>query len=266
MQVINGFSNQLEYRSFMFENAKNKPTLVFLHEALGSIEQFKSFPYNLCSTLELNGVIYNRSGHGYHSNPITNRSADYLSKYTDELAAFINDLNLATPFILVGHSDGGSIGLEFAARYPELGCVACIALAAHVINEPITRKGIQKAMHAYEMGKLNGLIKYHGTNTEALVLAWSNTWQSTPFKKWEIVSLLHQINIPVLAIQGQSDQYGTSKQLELIDENIPHSVVYELENIGHHPHIEDEKQVIEILTNWLKNVKLINEQTPTLGR
>ena len=266
MQVINGFSNQLEYQSFIFEHEKNKPTLVFLHEALGSIEQFKSFPSNLCSTLQLNGVVYNRSGHGNHSNPITNRSADYLSKYTDELAAFINDLNLATPFILVGHSDGGSIGLEFAARYPELGCIACIALAAHVINEPITRKGIQKAMHAYEMGKLNGLIKYHGTNTEALVLAWSNTWQSSTFKTWEILSLLPQINIPVLAIQGESDQYATRKQLELIHDNTPHADIYELENIGHHPHIEDENQLIEIVINWLTNMKLINAQTPTLGR
>jgi len=259
-----GFSNKLEYIELIFDPEYRNPTFVFLHEALGSINQFKSFPANLCSKLQVNGLIYNRSGHGLHAKPISARSINYLSEYTDELATFIADQLEGHAFILIGHSDGGTIALEFAARYKHLNCRGCITLAAHVMNEDVTLDGIKIAMKAYAEGKLAGLNKYHGQNTDALVKSWSNTWQSEPFKHWQIVTLLPHIIIPVLAIQGTEDQYGTNKQLLLIEENIRNSTIMELAKIGHHPHLEDEQQVINCITNWLKTTKFIVEQKPTL--
>lgn len=228
------------------QNRNDQVILVFLHEALGSIGQWKAFPELLCKKLQLDGFVYERQGHG-NSSPFSNeRTASYLHDYAwNELSkliqtAFPSDKKI----ILVGHSDGGTIALLYAAKFPK-NVLACVTMAAHVINESETIAGIQPAIDAYQAGKLVGLTKYHGDKTEALFYAWANTWKSPDFKNWNICKDIQSIACPVLALQGSTDQYGTEKQLELIKQNVAGRVkTVMLPNCGHHPHLEFQDAVI----------------------
>ncbi|MCO5259527.1 MAG: alpha/beta hydrolase [Crocinitomicaceae bacterium] len=228
--------------------------LVFLHEALGSIGQWKSFPQNLCNAVQLNGVVYEREGYGSSSPLKEQRDEMYLHNYAlVELPALIDKIIPEDKrIILVGHSDGASIALLYAAKYPNR-VKAVVSMAAHVIVEDVTLQGIEPAVRAYEAGKLEGLKKYHGEKTDTLFYAWATTWNLLVFRDWNICSDIQPITCPILAIQGVNDQYGTAKQVELIKEAALHSAVeiLLLTNCGHHPHLEQPEKVIHAVSGFL---------------
>lgn len=252
---------EINYNSIRVE----KPTtdncvLIFLHEALGSIGQWKGFPDELCKVLLMDGIVYERQGHGSSSSLVLERTSDYLHDYAlKEFPAILEEiLPPNKKVILVGHSDGGTIALLYAAKYPKR-VKAIITMAAHVINEPETIAGIQPAIDAYQAGKLDGLKKYHGTKTETLFYAWANTWKNPFFENWNICKDISSITVPVLAMQGENDQYGTINQLELIKENISSNVTTLLLNkCGHHPHLEQPKEVIQTIQSWMKTTIILS--------
>lgn len=232
----------------------NEIVLLFLHEALGSIGQWKDFPILLCNDLNLGGIVYERQGHGYSSEFTSPRDHRYLHDYAlKELPSFINKVLPDKKIILIGHSDGGSIALLYAHEFPE-NVLGIVTMAAHVINEPETIEGIAPAIDAFESGKLDGLKKYHGEKTKDLFYAWADTWRSEEFIKWNIENEIGSSTIPGLFIQGADDQYGTPDQLKLILQGFPNnSKAILLDNCGHHPHLEKKVEVISIITDWISN-------------
>lgn len=225
--------------------------VLFLHEALGSIGQWKQFPQLLCNTLGLEGIVYERQGHGQSSAFTSERDERYLHQYAlEELPAFLTAISEERRVLLVGHSDGGTISLLFASKYPER-VAGVVTMAAHVINEPETIAGIQPAIDAYTDGKLEGLKKYHQDKTDALFFAWANIWRDGRFKQWDITAEIENELGYGLFLQGEDDQYGTPKQLELIRNNFGGSTqALLLPNCGHHPHLEQTDRVIEAISNW----------------
>lgn len=245
---------ELHYQKIAEENETDL-VLVFLHEALGSIGQWKDFPEKLCASLDIPGILYERQGYG-SSSPLTEvRGADYLEKYAlEELPQFLDKvLAPHQKAILIGHSDGGSIALLYAQSNPE-NLAAIVTMAAHVINEKETLAGIAPAIEAYKKGKLDGLKKYHGDKTEELFYAWANTWNAPFFKEWDICKLIDKIEVDALIIQGCNDQYGTEEQVDLILAHIKSEKKQKLmlENCGHHPHLEQKETVIQAITTFLK--------------
>lgn len=232
----------------------NTPVLLFLHEALGSIGQWKSFPELLCNQLKLSGIVYERQGHGMSGELSEPRNENYLHDYAlNELPEFLAAINENRPLWLIGHSDGGTIALLFASVYPER-VQGIITMAAHVINEPETIVGIYPAVAAYEAGKLKGLEKYHGAKTETLFFAWANIWRSDIFKKWNITKEISGCTSPGLFIQGADDQYGTNKQLELIETHYSgENTSMPIENCGHHPHLEQTEIVISEIVKFISS-------------
>ena len=224
---------------------------LFLHEALGSVAQWKSFPSDVCNALQMEGLIYERSGHGGSSPLEQQRNANYLHDYAlRELPAFLEEINEDRKILLVGHSDGGTIALLFAAKFPER-VAGVVTMAAHVINEPETIRGIQPAIAAFEAGKLDGLRKYHGDKTDALFYAWANIWRDASFQNWDITQEIAAPTLNGLFLQGADDQYGTARQLELIEDHFKGDCEAALiENCGHHPHLEQGAVVIEKIHDW----------------
>lgn len=245
---------QIHYKEVVPEVISNQDlVLVFLHEALGSIGQWKQFPALLCKKAGLKGIVYERQGHG-ESDPFTSkRDEHYLHNYAlKELPQFIEKVIPShQKIVLVGHSDGGSIALLYASAFPER-IHSVVTMAAHVVNEPETIAGVDPAVKAFSEGKLNGLYKYHGDKTETLFCAWADTWRSEPFRKWDIRKEIVSSGYPGLFIQGADDQYGTPLQLEIIQENFkaPSKAIL-LEGCGHHPHLEKTNEVVEVISNWM---------------
>lgn len=228
--------------------------LVFLHEALGSIGQWKNFPQSLCDLLKLNGLIYERRGYGNSSHLDEKRTVDYLHRYAfEELPALVDELIAPEKkILLVGHSDGGTIALLYANRYQNK-VAGVISMAAHVIVEDETLAGIEPAVKAFEEHKLEGLRKYHGEKTNTLFYAWADTWRLPEFKNWNICEEITKVSCPTLVLQGVNDQYGTAKQVELVKEAIAGIATCELiPNCGHHPHLEQPQKILESSLTWFK--------------
>lgn len=231
--------------------------VLFLHEALGSIPQWKHFPIELCAKLNLPGIVYERQGHASSSPFTSQRNERYLHNYAlKELPTFLDAIKENRKILLVGHSDGGTIALLFASAFPER-IAGIVTMAAHVINEPETIQGIAPAIAAYTAGKLDGLKKYHGDKTEELFYAWANIWRSEVFQHWDITTEISGCSKKGLFIQGADDQYGTEKQLDLISQHYSGEHTTELlEHCGHHPHLEVPEEVINLVSNWWKSERL----------
>ncbi len=245
--------NYLHYQ--LLDGDKSKPYLVFLHEGLGCVDLWKGFPERLCKTTGCPGLVYDRLGYG-KSSPLNHR---YTIHFMHEHA--LNTLPLLleavipnTSFILIGHSDGGSICLIFGAERPAL-LKGIITEAAHVFVESETVAGIKDADDAWKQGNLKGMFKYHGDKTEIIFKAWSEIWLTSSFKHWNIEYLLPSIDVPLLVIQGRDDQFGTVEQVNSITSKFGGTVHSKIiDNCAHSQHLEAEKEVLSFMREFLSQV------------
>ncbi len=236
-----------------------KPILIFLHEGLGSMAQWRDFPEKLSQQLNLPALVYDRYGHGLSTGLTEPRKNDYLHREAEFfLPALLKKLNIEQrKIILIGHSDGASIALIHAALFSK-NIEAVVAIAPHVIVEKMSLKGIKSAQERYltDESFKKSLEKYHFEHTDRLFRAWSETWLNPGFARWQILDLLPRIKAPVLAIQGQNDAYGTEKQLNYIVEltNSSYKKKQLIPQCGHLPHIESPDILIEEIMIFLKPI------------
>ena len=226
-------------------NQSSNTVIVFLHEGLGCVQMWKDYPEILCNELNVQGLIYDRAGYGMSKGSLLNRKPNYLHLGADELFELIYALEISNKqIVLYGHSDGGSIALIFAAKYPNM-IDFVITEAAHVFVETETLNGIAPALKAFKEGKLNGLKKYHGDRFEEVFYAWVNIWNHSTFLDWNIEQELTNIICPQLIIQGEDDQYGTLKQVKSIaDCTEGETTILVPENCGHAPFKEQRSKVM----------------------
>lgn len=234
---------------------QNRPTIIFLHDSLGSIALWRDFPEKLSETVNCNVLVYDRLGYG-ESAPFATieRDNDYLEKEADVLDLLISEVGL-TDVILFGHSDGASIALITAAKYP-LKIKGLIVEGAHIFVEEVTLAGISAAVAAYESTDLGiKLQKYHGNKTDSVFRAWTNTWLSNKFKSWNIENFLPQISCPVLVIQGEGDEYGSIKQVKgIIGQVSGKAMELIIPSIGHTPHKEAAEIVLESSASFIRDI------------
>jgi pimeloyl-ACP methyl ester carboxylesterase len=190
---------------------------LLLHEGLGCVELWKGFPELLANASGCDVVAYSRGGYGKSSPVELPRSLDYMTEEAEVwLPQLIQQLNYER-IILVGHSDGGSIALIYAGTSNDGKLAGVITLAAHVFNEPICVAGIQQAKQAYQQGKLRqGLALYHGDNVDCAFWGWNDVWLNPAFLNFNIEAYLNNIQVPLLVVQGEDDEYGTLAQVESI--------------------------------------------------
>lgn len=228
------------------------PTLVFLHEGLGSIGQWRDFPDKLCAASGLPGFVYERKGHGRSDPLVGTRTVEYLHEEALRILPAVLEQAGISAVILIGHSDGGSMALLFAAAYPER-VLGVVTEAAHVFVEDATLDGIRQAVDLYETSPLKQqLERYHGANTDALFHAWADTWLAPDFRDWSIESCLDRIRCPLLAIQGRDDEYGTPLQVETIAAlagRKAHPLI--IDGCGHIPHHQARRQVLAAVIPFL---------------
>jgi pimeloyl-ACP methyl ester carboxylesterase len=227
-------------------------TLIFLHEGLGCISQWRDFPLAVSLATRLPAVIYERRGYG-NADPLdAPRSARYLHEEAlQSLPEVLRQLQIDDA-ILIGHSDGGSIALIFAAVWPEK-VRGIITEAAHVFVEEVTLAGIREAVRIYTSTDLpDRLSRHHGSNTETAFRGWSDTWLSPAFRDWNIEEYLPGVRCPVLAIQGRDDEYGTSAQIEAIVSGVsgPAEPLI-VADCGHVPHLQARERVLAEMTRFI---------------
>ncbi|MFN8674385.1 MAG: alpha/beta hydrolase [Candidatus Sericytochromatia bacterium] len=253
MEILNKKLSEIAVKTFI--NDKNKPTIVFLHDSLGCIELWRDFPEKLGTLTNCNIIIYDRHGYGKSGNFLSSkREINYLELEAEILNNLLETWNIEKA-ILFGHSDGGSIALISASKFPEK-ILAVITEGAHVFVEDITIKGIKTMIRAYEITDLKErLEKYHGTKTEKMFWAWSKTWTNDDFKSWNIESFLPNIKCPSLIIQGEKDEYGSLEQVEKIVTQVKgETLKLVIPKIKHTPHKENPNLILEKCSLFINNL------------
>ena len=229
------------------------PTIVLLHDALGSVAQWKDFPEQIHERTGCPVMLYDRAGHGLSSPRKNGMTPAFLDREAlIILPELLHQLNIETP-ILFGHSDGGTIALIYAAK---IRTHALILEAAHIMTEELTRQGVLQLANEKEK-IIDKLRKYHGDKAIALFDGWVDLWSGEWMMQWNIAYLLERIDCPTLIIQGEEDNYGTDRQVQKIERGIKGwTQVCLLESCGHTPHREYPEKV-------LQNVRLfLDRQLP----
>lgn len=249
MIEINGVSLFVQHEP----KPESRYTLVFLHDSLGCTVLWRDFPQQLAHQTGCAYLVYDRQGYG-QSDPFGEqpRQQDYMEKEADVLAALLQKLNIEKA-VLFGHSDGGTIALLTAAKYPER-VIAVATEGAHVFVEEITLAGIRAAVESYQNSNLpEKLAKYHGSKTDSVFWAWAATWLSEMYRNWNIEHFLPQIQCPVLVIQGENDEFGTLAQVEAIVSQVSgKSQKILIPSIGHSPHKEAPETTITAVAAFLQ--------------
>ncbi|HEY0588576.1 MAG TPA: alpha/beta hydrolase [Pseudoduganella sp.] len=249
MPVLGLGSAHLHYE--LIEGDARKPLLVFLHEGLGCIGMWKEFPERLCDATGCAGLVYERQGYGLSSPQPAPRNIHYLHQFAlAELPAVMERLAPGREHIVVGHSDGGSIALIYAAGRPQ-GLRGVICAAAHVFVEDITIEGIRAVLAAHSAGKMRALARYHGDKAEQVFSSWADTWLAMWFRQWNIEYLLPAIACPLLAMQGSDDHYGSGAQLDAIERGTPGARQMLLPGCGHSPHIEQPEATLQAMAAFI---------------
>ena len=246
-----GRLTRIEYR-WVGETDAAAPVIVFLHEGLGSVALWKDFPDQLCHQLKMRGLVYSRPGYGQSTprNKDEQWGPDFMHRQAFEvLPALLSQLNIGRPW-LFGHSDGGSISLLYASRYADR-CAGVIAVAPHIMVEDISIASIQIARDAYlHQGLRERLARYHD-EVDSAFFGWNDIWLSPAFRSWSIEAELEGIRCPLLAIQGEDDEYGTMEQVYGIQRILPDAVVVPLANCGHSPHRDQPQLLTEAVAQFV---------------
>lgn len=231
----------------------NRPTLVFLHEGLGSVAMWRDFPAKVAAATGCRTLVYSRYGYGQSDVLETPFTVRYMH---DEallaLPRLLDKLDIKKP-ILIGHSDGGSIALIHAggARREVAGLVL---MAPHVFVEDISVESIAKAKVAFETTDLaQKLAKYHRDPVKTF-WGWNDIWLHADFRAWNIEEYLPDIRCPLLAIQGCDDEYGTMAQIEAIAAVVPDAEILELADCRHSPHKDQPQATLEAMAGFIERI------------
>lgn len=224
--------------------------IVMLHEGLGCISTWNDFPERVAVASGLPVLLYSR--HGYGNSPALSTSRNVRYMHEEALLAlpeFLEKMNIDCP-ILLGHSDGGSIALIYAGG-SENNVSGLILLAPHVVVEDITIRSIEELNRQYRSTGLRRQLARHHTDADSTFVAWKNVWLDPEFRLWNIEEYLSGVDCPVLAIQGEADEYGTMGQIERIESQVSNVQQRRIPRCGHWPYRDHPEAVLDAIATFV---------------
>ncbi len=216
---------------------------------------WKDFPERLSDRTGCPALVFSRPGYGCSDPAPLPWKIDFMHRAGLDLMPAVIKAAGIRDHIVIGHSDGGSIGIVYAGGSHAGHLKGLITEAAHVFCETITVESIFQAKNHYEQSDLKPrLMKYHGENTENAFRGWNDVWLNPTFMHWNIEKYLSRIRIPMLAIQGLDDQYGTPAQIRAIQKRAPGVKTCLLKNCRHTPHLEQPDQVMDLMAAFVSGL------------
>ena len=251
---------QLEYRWWGPPPAAS-PTLLLLHEGLGSVSLWRDIPARLTRETGCGVVAYSRAGYG-HSFPA--RLPRPLSYMHDEAAGslplVIEKLGIQRA-ILVGHSDGASIAAIYAGSRQDFRVQGLVLIAPHFFVEDMCVAAIAAAKIAYDNGDLRARLARHHDDVDVAFRGWHDAWLDPRFKQaFDLTAELAHIRVPMLIVQGEEDPYGTSAQpaLAQAEAYCPLEVAM-IPGARHAPHLESPDAAMAVITDFVRHMFRIPE-------
>jgi pimeloyl-ACP methyl ester carboxylesterase len=222
------------------------PTIVMLHEGLGSVSTWGEFPQKLAEKAGAGVFVYSRAGYGKSSTVTLPRSLDYMQREAADVLPQLLDAIGFRRGILLGHSDGASIAAQYAGSHQDHRVRGLVLMAPHFFVEAEGLTEIRNALAAYEKTDLRARLARHHADVDAAFRGWNEAWLDPKFENaFDITDALAYIRVPILLIQGEADRYGTLAQVHAAQEECYCPVeALVMPGVGHAPHREKAEETL----------------------
>jgi pimeloyl-ACP methyl ester carboxylesterase len=233
-------------------------TIVMLHEGLGCVELWRDFPKKVAAATGLGVFVYSRQGYGQSDPAILPKPLDFMTQEAVKVLPHVLDAIGFQRGVLFGHSDGATISAIYAGSVQDHRVRGLILMAPHFFTEQmgiaeiaLAREGFASTDMASRMGR------YH-RDPEGAFRGWADTWLNPEFSKWNVAEVIDYLRIPVLAIQGREDQYGTLAQIDELQSRsyAPVDVVV-LDDCKHAPHQEQPSKTLTAVEKFVSRLERI---------
>jgi pimeloyl-ACP methyl ester carboxylesterase len=249
---------RLEYR-FIGPQPDKAPTLVLLHEGLGCVGLWNDFPEKLSTATGAGVLVFSRAGYGQSSPVNLPRPLSYMHDEAQETLPRLLDAIGFQRGLLIGHSDGASIAAIYAGSHQDHRVGGLVLIAPHFFTEDSGIAAIVEAKEAYESGDLRARLSRWHPDVDNAFRGWSGAWLDPEFRKWDITEYLAYIRVPLLIVQGEDDQYGTVKQIEVAQEECYCPVeVALLPGARHSPQRDAPEATLKAISEFVGQVLLAN--------
>lgn len=241
------------------------PTLVLLHEGLGCAALWGDFPQRLADVTGCGVFVYSRAGYGASSPAALPREPDYMHVEALDVLPRVLDAIGFRRGLLIGHSDGASIAAIYAGGIQDHRVRGVALMAPHFVVEDVSVASIAQAKAAYETGDLKPKLARWHSDVDNAFYGWNSAWLDPRFHDWDISESLAYIRVPLLIIQGEDDQYGTQRQIEVAQEECYCPVdVALLSGVGHSPYREAPEKTLAVLAEFADRILRLHENA--IGR
>lgn len=252
-------ASDLEYR-MIGAAAADAPTIVMLHEGLGSVGLWGDFPEKLAAATGIGVFVYSRAGYGASTPVALPRPLDYMHVEALEILPKLLDVTGFRRGLLVGHSDGASIAAIYAGGVADHRVRGVAMIAPHFVVEDISVTSIAAIKQAYETGDLRAKLQRWHSDVDNAFYGWNTAWLDPKFRDWDISEYLAYIRVPVAILQGADDQYGTIRQIEIAQEECYCPVdVTIIPGAGHSPHREAPEATLNAIAEFAERILFTHE-------
>jgi pimeloyl-ACP methyl ester carboxylesterase len=245
---------RLEYR-MIGPRPDAAPTIVMLHEGLGSVGLWGEFPDKIAEATGAGVFVYSRSSYGKSQPGPMLRSTRFMHEEACDVLPRVLDAIGFQRGILLGHSDGGSIAAIYAGSVQDHRVRGLVLEAPHFFVEEMGLAEIRRARDAFTAGTFREkLMRWHA-DVDRAFRSWSEPWLNPEFPKWDITEELAYIRVPILIVQGDQDQYGTLRQLAVAQEECFCPVeTAVLPGIRHVPHREAPELTLTTMAGFINRL------------
>ena len=249
----------LEYR-LIGPAPSDAPTIVMLHEGLGSAALWGDFPDRLQAATGLGVFAYSRAGYGASSPVTLPRPLDYMTREALDVLPTLLDAIGFSRGLLLGHSDGASIAAIYAGASGDHRVRGVAMIAPHFIVEDVSIASIAEIRQTYEKTDLRAKLARWHRDVDNAFYGWNDAWLDPDFRRWDISEYLAYIRVPVAILQGEDDQYGTNRQVEIAQQECycPLDVTM-IPKAGHSPHREAVELTLTTVSEFAKRILILHE-------
>jgi pimeloyl-ACP methyl ester carboxylesterase len=250
----------LEYR-MIGPKPDAAPTIVMLHEGLGSVTTWGDFPAKLAERTGAGVFLYSRAGYGKSSSIALPRPLDYMQREATEVLPKLLDMIGFRRGILLGHSDGATIAAWYAGSVQDHRVRGLVLMAPHFFMEPTNIEAIRNTIATYQTTDLRTRLARHHTDVDAAFGGWSHAWLDPGFAAFDTTEALAYIRVPVLVVQGAADPYGTLAQVRVVEEECYCPVeTLVLAGVGHAPHREQQPETLEAIASFADQIFRVHHE------